>query len=187
MKKIALLLALLLCALLASCGSGDGPAVTLPPDTEAYSASINLEVLSDEPGTLEGGVYSDAYLTFRVPSGYFLERVENVDVLSPRELNGDSITVSVGEKVDLSLLTVEKLASDFEAFYPGAAVSGLQTGTNGNAGICSYSVTLPSEGRTLYLRQVLLNADKCVTLTFTDASGNAGDAFTEAIGSIAAK
>jgi hypothetical protein len=187
LKKTVLLFALLFCLLAASCANGHVPAVTLPPDPEAYSSTINLEVLSDEPGTLEGGVYSDAYLTFRVPSGYFLERVENVDVLSPRELSGDSITVSVGNKVDLSLLTVEKLTSDFDAFYPGASVSGFQTGTNGNAGICSYSVTLPAEGRTLYLRQVLLNAEKCVTLTFTDATGTAGDAFAEAIGTIAAK
>ena len=189
-KTIPILFSILFCLFSASCAGGSDPGKnavgTLPPETAAYSDAINLEALGDEAGTLSEGVYSNPYITFSVPADYFLERVENVDTLSPSALSGAFISVTVGDRTDLSALTEEKLESDFSAFYPGAEVSDLRFTAVGDLPACAFAVSVEANGKRIALYQILIDAGKCVTLTFTDPMGDPRNVFSMTIGSLSA-
>ena len=179
MKKILLLLLTLILSLSLVACNGD----TTPGETGDEADAV---IKTTESGSVANGVYSNDYISFKVPESFIVDTATGSDIIAPATPNGDSINLIFSEKDgSFDAITQDSLETELIGIFDQIAdVSFAKETIDGVPAIrFSYKATIDSL-LTLNITQLFLDTEMNITLTITDYTGTYADDFASLVSSI---
>jgi len=170
MKKILLLLlSLLLCLSLIAC-NGD----TTPDETTADEGEeVDIVIKTTESGSIENNVYTNDYISFKVPESFTVNTDNGSDIITPATPNGDSINLIFSEKDgSFDAITEDELENELIAIFDQIADVAFVKETIDGVPAIRFSYKATIDGLiTLNITQLFLDTEMNITLTITDYTG----------------